>query len=289
MKNVTEELKAIGESLAECMLKVGNLIEKDPVRDYLLSLKWDGTQRVRSWMQYYLGASDTPYERQAGRMMLISAVARALVPGCRSDYTVILEGPAGIGKSRVLQILAGEWYRGPLDADTITGKQLAGSWFVEICGMSFPEKLTVQSFDCYRESYGRVVRAHKRACIFVGATTHSDYIEDSTGGRRFWPVKVGDIDFVRLKEDRDQLWAEAVSIYQSGGVTECPEPNQKERTKYWGLYDTADSAWMCMDAVSWNVRPKRRFRYTSEQSAEAELQTGQYARSIVSKPFYVKK
>ncbi len=70
---------------------------------------------------------------------------------------------------------------------------------------------------------------------------------------------------------------------------EIEHPAEEERTKYWGLYDTADSTWMCMDADSWNVRPRRRFRYTSEQAAETELQSGHYVMSIVSKPFYVKK
>ncbi len=284
------ELKAIGESLAECMLKVGNLLdkEKNPVEDYLLSLKWDGVPRVRSWMQYYLGAADAPYERGVGRMMLIGAVARALVPGCRSGHTVILEGPAGIGKSCVLRILAGEWYCGPVDAVSITGKQLAGNWIVEICGMSFPEELTVRSVDCYRESYGRELRAHKRACIFVGTTTHSDYIEDSTGGRRFWPVKVGDIDLDLLKEDRDQIWAEAVEIYQSGGVTDVPEPVREERTKYWGLYDTVDHTWQCDNEWQWEAKPTHRFRYESEEAAESEKRKEHYIHGIVPKPFYVR-
>ncbi len=64
---------------------------------------------------------------------------------------------------------------------------------------------------------------------------------------------------------------------------------EEGRTKYWGLYDTADNTWSCRDEISWNVRPKHRQRFASEAAAEAELQTGQYARSIVSKPFYVKK
>ena len=32
-----------------------------PVRDYLNSLRWDGTKRVHWWLTYYLGAEQSEY------------------------------------------------------------------------------------------------------------------------------------------------------------------------------------------------------------------------------------
>jgi predicted P-loop ATPase len=199
----------------------------DPMKDSLRSLVWDGVSRLDTWLSKFLGAADTEYVRLVGRWWLISAVARALRPGCAVHHTLILEGAQGVGKSTVVQILAGEDYfledLGEVGS-VECAKQLQGVWIIELSeldAMRKAEQTTIKRFitqrtDRFRPSYGRRVQLFYRRCVFIGTTNREDYLKDATGGRRFWPVRCGKIDLTAIARDRDQLWAEAVAMFESG-------------------------------------------------------------------------
>lgn len=198
-----------------------------PVVDYLDRLRWDGEPRIDAWLATYLGAEDTNWARVIGAKWLISGVARVRRPGCKADHVLVLEGPQGKLKSSALQVLAGsDWFTDEIA--TLGSKdaamQLAGRLIVEFGEFGPLNKqapaaskaFVTRSSDRYRPPYGRRVITVPRQCIFAATVNHHEYLRDETGGRRFWPVRVGVVALDDLKRDRDQLWAEADARFADG-------------------------------------------------------------------------
>ena len=220
------------------------------VQDYLTGCVWDGTPRLDRLYIDYLGAADTEYNRIVARKGLVAAVARAMTPGCKFDNMTILCGAQGIGKSSLLDILSRGWFNDSIR--TFEGKEaselLQGVWIVEVSELDAFRRTDVARIkqflslraDRFRAAYGRHVKELPRNCVFFGTTNTKDFLQDTTGNRRFWPVDTGEHPPTKnvwrdLPGDVDQIWAEAVvywklgeSLYLSGDVEEDAKIKQEE-------------------------------------------------------------
>lgn len=209
------------------MVAIASYNRFHPVRDWLEGLVWDGVNRIDTWLHRYAGAANTDYSTNAGRMWLIGAVSRVMEPGCKVDQCLILEGRQGTGKSSALRILAGDGNfldTMPDMRNKDAAMALRGKWIVEfseLTSLTRHDAETAKQFltvcsDIYRPPYGRASVTIPRQCVFAGTTNDDEYLQDSTGNRRFLPVACGRFDLEALAADRDQIWAEAVTRYNEG-------------------------------------------------------------------------
>jgi predicted P-loop ATPase len=142
---------------------------------------------------------------------------------------IVLESGQGTEKSSALEVLAVEpdWFSDalPLNADDKKViETLAGRWIVEAAELKGMRKGDIEHLKAFlsrridraRMSYGRLVTEVPRQCVIIGTTNSAQYLRDSTGNRRFWPVRVERFDLTALRRDRDQLWAEAAQAEATG-------------------------------------------------------------------------
>lgn len=202
------------------------------VQDYINSLTWDGVPRLDTLLIDYLGAKDTAYNRAVCRKSFTGAVARAMTPGCKYDTMLILAGPQGIGKSTLLDKMSRGWFNDSIR--TFEGKEaselLQGVWLVEVAELDAFRRTDIARIkqflslkaDRYRAAYGRHVKELPRCCVFFGTCNEMEFLQDTTGNRRFWPVDVGEETATKSvfrdlpDETINQLWAEAKMRWQTG-------------------------------------------------------------------------
>ena len=202
------------------------------VQDYINGLVWDGTPRLDTLFTDYLGAEDNEYTRAVCRKSFTAAIARAMEPGCKYDNMLILCGKQGLGKSTILDKMSCGWFNDSIR--TFEGKEaselLVGVWLVEVAELDAFRRTDVARIkqflslraDRYRAAYGRNVKELPRGCVFFGTCNQLDFLQDTTGNRRFWPVDVGAVPhtksvFTDLTDDViSQIWAEAKTRWQLG-------------------------------------------------------------------------
>lgn len=217
------------ENVVEAALTLATESRFNPVCDYLdeREKQWDGIARLDQLLPGYCSSPDGDYERQVGRKFMIAAVRRARKPGCKFDMMPILEGPQGSGKSSAVHILGGTWHSdAPLS--NLESKEasmlLQNAWIVENSELTTMSRAMVEQMKAYlsrtedrfRSPFERTVRTVPRRCVFIGTTNSTGYLRDTTGNRRFFPIKTGRIDIAALARHRDQLWGEAAAA-EAGG------------------------------------------------------------------------
>lgn len=221
------------------MQKILNVVagknSMNPVKKYFERIEWDGVPRLDSWLIDYCGATqqDQRYVAEVGSCFLKAGVKRVYNPGEKFDHMLVLEGGQAAGKSTALRYLATlggeEFFSDQLRFSMLDNPhvflELKGNLiieFAELSGLSKKDANTVkgwitQQTDRWTPKFSNTPTEYPRQFILAGSTNDTEWLNDPTGGRRFWPVKVANkINTEGLKEVVEQLWAEAVYRVKAG-------------------------------------------------------------------------
>jgi hypothetical protein len=233
-----------------------------PVRDYLERLdRFDGESLIDTQLAGALGLEEgADFELELVRRWLISAVARAMEPGCQADSMLVLQGKQGLGKSTFFSVLAGdtlfsEFSRRDMRDEKDGAMKILRGWIIEwaelaaIKGESNIEAVKgfiTRRIERFRPPYGHTFEDAPRSCVFGGTTNEDVFLQDDTGNRRFWPVRiVKPINIAWFEANRDRLWAEAKALYKSGEAwhldQELSEVLEQHSERFVG--DDIDDAW----------------------------------------------
>lgn len=228
-----EDGKTVGIKLARADLEhainqVAMQYTYHPVRDYLASLSWDGVDRISFIPDEILRTDRTPINVAMVRKWLISAVARALRPGVKADCMLVIMGGQGAQKSTFFKQIAGEEFFVDCGV-SIDSKDvylaIRQGWIVELGEMSAlrsskdieaVKRFLSCAVDIYRSPYARRATRSPRSSIFGATANPSDILNDPTGARRFWVMTSNSVNTDLLTMQRDQIWAQAIALYQEG-------------------------------------------------------------------------
>mgnify|MGYP003657172980 CR=1 FL=1 len=231
--------------------------EYHPVREYLQTLKWDQTPRLKHFIgndkkKSYIYCTETlaldatkrnyselgyeddeiPYITSLfGIIMFLSGAARAKRPGCKQDLLWTMIGEEGKFKSSLVKVIGvrKEWVSDtPINLTSKDGYQgLIGKWWIEMAEAHSLHKVghtKLKSFvssatDNYRRTYGRHAQDYPRTASMIATTNEEklEFLNDHAGHRRHLVFKVESIKINRIIKDIHHLWAEAYN-YISNGV-----------------------------------------------------------------------
>lgn len=230
-----ERMHVPREVLEAELRRVARANKFHPVRDYLRSITWDGARRIEHVCADILHVGPSVLHQAMIKKFFISAVARPMEPGCKVDTVLVLIGlKQGEGKSsffRELTNVRGEQSKRWFSDSTVdihnkdAFLNLSDLWIQEWAELetmlrardaASSKSFITSGSDLYRAPYDTVARLRPRSCVIAATTNRSECLSDERN-RRWWPIEVdkGSIDIQLLREWRDQLWAEAVALYDA--------------------------------------------------------------------------
>lgn len=215
-----------------------------PVKDYLSSLTWDGTDSIAALAQHFQDAHQAIVYVDGSirtvfhawlRRWLIGAIAKVFVTNGAihgQNPMLVLDGAQDLGKSTFVAWLCSPlpklFIEAPIQPDDKEAdRYLASRWIWEVSELGATTRrqdiealkgfLTKQEVN-FRKPYDHHPVKKPALASFIGTINDQDgFLVDPTGNRRFLSVKLTAIDKTyQAGINIDQVWAQAFALYLGG-------------------------------------------------------------------------
>lgn len=239
--------------------------ETDTFMDWLLALpKWDKVSRISGIFSELFTEHPSPmalpldhdYVKWSGRFLFLAPVQLTMNPETndandRVHLRPLLVGPKWIGKSAMLQVMFPkenpDWFSSSFticSEDAKMVQSIVGRVMVEVGelnGLSSStmdkwKQFSTRNTDHVRLSYRRDSEIFPRRCVLIGTTNSFRPLPfDAAGWRRDLPIILGPAKGAvepYIRENRLQLWAEAVHLFDHGERVLFPVNERKAMLDY---------------------------------------------------------
>ena len=238
--------------------------EVDPFKEWQENLpRWDGVKRARGWLSKVFTIKDTEgLAEWASVFILLGEVKRTFEPGAKLDEMPVLIGRGGIGKSTALRYILPQELPGLFsDALNLAGtpqeraESMQGRAIVEaseLAGATRADNASLKTFlsrvddGVVRLAYRRNPEIMLRRAIIVGTSDVPSPLPNDRNLRRWVPINLSGGNPAKLRKyidaNREQLWAEALSMYRDGVEARLPDNLIKAQAKATGAARSRDVA-----------------------------------------------
>jgi predicted P-loop ATPase len=220
---------------------MSDFIEKtNPIKDYFKELKYDyGFDKANLEITHFSNCvtlkskrEKMAWEETLKRWMVASVANLFNREGCQNHHCIVLTGDQGAFKTTYLNLLAPEklkkyCYTGKVKLDEKdTNLKLGANFIINLDDQlkklfrkdAETMKTLITQGDFYeRLPYDKFPTYIQRIANFIGSINGTDFLNDTTGNRRFLPFEVEAIDIEKAQAiDMNKCWFEAYTLYQEG-------------------------------------------------------------------------
>jgi len=199
----------------------------NPVTNWVGSVAWDGKDRLKELFNTLDSESVGGIDYMLFRKWFMGALRLAKGEINKFEHVLIFQASeGGEGKTRWFNKLCPSELQIDgmiLDVDNKDKvKDCISHWIVELGELDSTFKKDIKNLmsflsmskDNIRLAYGRHANSYRRRTSFFATVNNDLFLVDDSGERRFWPIKVGNVDYTHTI-DMQQVWAQVDTMTEN--------------------------------------------------------------------------